>query len=159
MSATFLFGDFVQYMERTEDRFDICWASGVLYHAKDPVKLLTGACRVAPAIFIWTHYFEEAIISRSPEQLRFFRSNLDRQVKVGGREITLHYRSYVQKKGRLYSGGPGEHSYWLSKEDILAVLASQGFVHVAIGLDEPQLAQGPGLSFIASRSPILPAAG
>ncbi|MEA2758228.1 MAG: hypothetical protein QOH65_841 [Methylobacteriaceae bacterium] len=159
MSATFLFGDFVQYMERTEDRFDICWASGVLYHARDPVRLLTGACRVAPIIFVWTHYFDEAIISRSPEQLRFFRSNLDRQVKVGGREITLHYRSYVQKKGRLYSGGPDEYSYWLSKDDILAVLASQGFVHVANGLDEPQLARGPGFSFIASRAPIVHAPG
>ena len=159
MSATFLFGDFVRYMERSDERFDICWASGVLYHAKDPIKLLTGACRIAPTIFIWTHYFDEKIVSRSPEQLRFFRSNLDRQVKFGSREITLHYRSYVQKKGRLYSGGPDEYSYWLSKDDILAVLASQGFVHVAVGLDEPLLSRGPGFSFIASRSPIRHAPG
>lgn len=159
MSATFLFGDFVQYMERTEERFDICWVSGVLYHAKDPIKLLAGACRIAPTVFIWTHYFDEEIILRSPEQLRFFRSNLDRQVKVGGRDITLHYRSYVQKKGRLYSGGPDEYSCWLAKDDILAVLASQGFVHVAMGLDEPLLSRGPGFSFIASRSPIMQAGG
>src|SRR5947209_4554424 len=40
ISATFLFGDFIQFMERSGKRFDICWASGVLYHAKDPIRLL-----------------------------------------------------------------------------------------------------------------------
>jgi hypothetical protein len=40
MSTTFLLGDFVQYMQSSSERFDICWASGVLYHSKDPSRCL-----------------------------------------------------------------------------------------------------------------------
>jgi hypothetical protein len=153
ISGTFLFGDFVQFMEQTAERFDICWASGVLYHSKEPVKLLSGACTVAPTIVIWTHYFNEAVISRSPEQLRFFQSHLNKTVKIGEREITLHYRSYVYKKGRLFTGGPDEYSYWMSKEDILAVLAQHGLVHVVMALDEPQSSRGPACFLLASKTP------
>jgi hypothetical protein len=154
MSTTFLLGDFVQFMESSSERFDICWASGVLYHAKDPIALLKGACRVAPTVFLWTHYFDEEIVSRSPEQLRFFRSNLNKRVKAGDREIILHYRSYVQKKGRLFTGGPDEYSYWMSKDDIISILADEGLVHVVMGGDDPQLSRGPACFLMASRLPI-----
>jgi hypothetical protein len=154
MSTRFLLGDFVQFMESCRERFDICWASGVLYHAKDPIALLKGACRVAPTVFLWTHYFDEEIVSRSPEQLRFFRSNLDKRVKAGDREIVLHYRSYVQKKGRLFTGGPDEYSYWMSKDDIIAILAEEGLVHVVIGGDDPHLNRGPAFFLMGSRLPI-----
>src|SRR5271156_3738397 len=36
ISATFLYGDFIQYLEKTERKVDICWASGVLYHMTEP---------------------------------------------------------------------------------------------------------------------------
>jgi hypothetical protein len=78
---------------------------------------------------------------------------LNKQVKEGERDITLHYRSYV-RKGRLFSGGPDEYAYWMSKDDILAILAKEGFTNVVMGLDEPQLSRGPGCSFIATTSAI-----
>jgi hypothetical protein len=154
LSTTFLLGDFTQFMERSGRRFDICWASGVLYHAADPIRLLKAMCSAAPLIFIWTQYFDAEIISCSPEQLRFFRSNLDKRVREGDREITLHYRSYAQKKGRLFSGGPDDHSYWMSKDDIIAVLAQQGFAHVVMGAEDPYFVNGPAFCFIASKVPI-----
>jgi hypothetical protein len=154
MSTAFLLGDFVQYMQSSSERFDICWASGVLYHSKDPIALLKGACHMAPTVFLWTHYFDEEVVSRSPDQLRFFRSNLNKRVKSGDREIDLHYRSYLQRKGRLFTGGPDEYSYWMSKDDIMAVLADLGFVHVAIGVDHPEALRGPACFFIASKLPL-----
>lgn len=154
LSTTFLLGDFTQYMEKSDRQFDICWASGVLYHSPDPIRLLKAMCNVAPVVFIWTQYFDESIISRSPEQLRFFRSNLNKHEREGGREIILHYRSYAQKKDRLFSGGPESHSYWLSKDDIVAVLQAQGFQHLATGADDPHFENGPAFCFLASRFPL-----
>jgi SAM-dependent methyltransferase len=155
MSATFLLGDFTQFLESSNERFDVCWASGVLYHAKDPIRLLRATCRVAPTIFLWTHYFDEEIISSTPDHSNFFRPSLNKRVKTGNREITLHYRSYLYKKGQLYSGGPDDYSYWMSKDDIISLLAEQGFVHVVMGVDNPQFFRGPACFFLASRLPIL----
>ena len=43
LSATFLYGDFIQYMEQTTRKVDVCWASGVLYHMTEPLRFLQAA--------------------------------------------------------------------------------------------------------------------
>jgi len=55
LSSLFLFGDFVRFMQESGKRFDVCWASGVLYHSRDPIGLLKAACTIAPILFVWTH--------------------------------------------------------------------------------------------------------
>ena len=39
-SAQFLLGNFVPWLEREARTFDLIWASGVLYHSNEPLKLL-----------------------------------------------------------------------------------------------------------------------
>ncbi|MEM6903710.1 MAG: methyltransferase type 12, partial [Pseudomonadota bacterium] len=56
INAEFMLGDFVPYLTETEDRFDLLVASGVLYHMKEPFKVIEGMARVADRIGIWTHY-------------------------------------------------------------------------------------------------------
>lgn len=154
LRAMFLYGDFVQFLQRTTKRFDICWAAGVLYHARDPIAVLEGACSIAPTIFVSTHYFDQDVIFPSPAQTRFFRPNLNQRAQHDGRDIILHYRSYLQTPGRLFTGGPEEYSYWMTKDDIIGVLAGRGFEHLVMGVDDPHSSRGPACFFLASKLPL-----
>ena len=46
----FLLGDFCEYLETTDERFDLVFASGVLYHMADPIGLIESVGRVATAL-------------------------------------------------------------------------------------------------------------
>jgi hypothetical protein len=37
--AQFLYGDFLEYLRQTSPKFDVCIASGVLYHMREPIEL------------------------------------------------------------------------------------------------------------------------
>ena len=58
----FILGDFMKYLDHPA-RFDICIASGVLYHMREPLRLLEGATRAANDVCIWTHYYDHGLIS------------------------------------------------------------------------------------------------
>ena len=149
LNASFLHGDFQSYLESTRASFDICWASGVLYHLAEPVALLVGIRRVATSTFIWTQYFDEDVLRRSGNYDRFFDASRDRTIPFGGRTVCLHYRRYDEQAGLQFSGGQESYSYWMSKEDIMFVLASLGFDEIIMGVDNPEHPPGPAMFFIA----------
>ena len=70
--SRFLYGDYVGYLEATDERFDLLAASGVLYHAPDPVRSLQAMARVADSIGIWTHYFDQAVMDANDGFARLF---------------------------------------------------------------------------------------
>lgn len=45
----FQLGDFVEYLRRTNERFDVALASGVLYQMQEPLELLVRLADVGPA--------------------------------------------------------------------------------------------------------------
>src|ERR1035437_5953565 len=94
LRTTFLLGDFVQFLESGNARFDVCWMSGVLYHMTDPIRLMRAASRVSDILFIWTHYYDRLVISADQEKKAPFRPNLNRMEAFADRNIVLHYRSY-----------------------------------------------------------------
>lgn len=63
-AVRFVHGDFVPYLRDARDHWDVIVASGVLYHMTDPMELLVGAARACSALFLWTHYVDEAVTLR-----------------------------------------------------------------------------------------------
>src|SRR3954451_816201 len=58
-NVRFLLGDFVDFLRQRQHAFDVCVASGVLYHMQNPVELielLSQACR--RYLFLWSHYYD-----------------------------------------------------------------------------------------------------
>jgi SAM-dependent methyltransferase len=146
-----LFGDFAAFLEQTRERFDLVWASGVLYHSSDPLRLLDLIARVTDVVFIHTHYYAPAIATSSAHAYSFFEPSRNRSARVDGGEVTLHYKSYGQLKRGTFSGGPAGYSYWLERDDIFAALRARGFTDIQVGADDPGNPNGPALFCLARR--------
>ena len=155
LRAEFLHGDGLAFLEScltAGRRFDVIWASGILYHQTEPLRLLSLVARIAPKIFIHTHYYEETIIKADPAVARWFDPAKDEIRQVEGYEAVHRYRSYRgTDTGPTYSGGPGDHSFWLAKEDILGFLTQSGVTRMTIEVDHLHHPNGPGMCFLAER--------
>jgi SAM-dependent methyltransferase len=146
-----LFGDFAAFLERTPERFDLVWASGVLYHSSDPLRLLDLIARVTDVVFIHTHYYAPEISASSAHAYSFFEPSRNRTARIDGRDATLHYKAYGQLKRGTFSGGAADYSYWLERDDIFAALRSRGFTDIQIGADDPGNPNGPAMFCLARR--------
>ena len=146
----FLCGDFVPYLEKTTDRFDAIIASGVLYHMKDPLKLLELIARRTDRVYIWTHYFDQKIVADKPYlQVRF---NHENNVKLGESTIIEYRHEYQQSlQTNGFSGGSSEFSTWLSRDGLMLALREFGFTHFEFSWEMPDHPHGPCLSMIAVR--------
>lgn len=150
--ARFLYGDFVQYLENCRERFDVVWASGVLYHSATPLRLLRAISRVTDTIFLHTHYYADEPIRKSAHARSFFFPTHDRVERDGEFSARLHYRKYGQLKRGLFSGGPHTYSYWMEKDDVFAFLRVCGFDDIVIGVDDPGNPNGPAMFCLARRT-------
>jgi SAM-dependent methyltransferase len=152
LRARFLLGDFTPYLERCTDRFDLVWASGVLYHSSDPLRLVAAIARVTDAVFLHTHYFTHEGTARSPHAESFFEPRGDVAARVGDRNVRLHYKAYGQEKRGVFSGGPAGYALWMEKDDIFAALRHAGFDDIQVGNDDPGNPNGPAMFLLARRS-------
>ena len=153
IDARFMHGDIQLFMETTTDRFDLCWATGVLYHQVEPLMLLRSIARVCSRVFIWTHFYDEKIAADA-DGYPHFDPSLNVEKELDGFRCMHYYRSYLVKSDKTpayFSGGSDSHAYWLTKDDIIGFVKRLGFTDVAvvgIGLDHPA---GPTMSFLAAR--------
>jgi SAM-dependent methyltransferase len=152
LTATFLHGDFQKFLMSAPNRFDVCWASGVLYHMTNPIELLNGIRRVADTAFIWTHYYDEQILARD-NYAQFFDPSRNRIIEFEGRRICLHHRNYNQIAGSYFSGGEDSYSYWLKRDDIMFILNRLGYNSIEVGIDNPNHPPGPAMFFLARAVP------
>jgi hypothetical protein len=151
LNATFVLGDFHRYINDTMCRFDICWASGVLYHMIEPIELLYEIRKVSDTTFIWSHYFDHEHIEKTVN-MSYFDSSKDLIRQVFGRSVCLHHRNYQHpddKAPPLFSGGAEQYSYWMEKDDILFILNNLGYARIDLGRDEPTYAPGPAFCLVA----------
>lgn len=147
----FLLGDFVEYLRSTEDEFDLCFASGVLYHMRDPVETLELITKVAGQLFVWTHVYDEAVVDAS-ELLRP-RFSAHKPATHGGFEHVLHrfnYEDALRLKG--FCGGGARYSNWLSRDDLFGALEHFGWRIEGVGFDQPDHPHGPALALLARRA-------
>ena len=148
--ASFVLGDFMEYLRGTDRRFDLVFASGVLYHMRTPVETIALTAEVADRLFLWTHYHDEEIVAAS-ELLRP-RFTTHEPASYAGFAHTLHrfqYESALQLKG--FCGGSAPHSKWLSRADLLGALEHFGWHVDGTAFETPDHPHGPALALVAHR--------
>lgn len=148
--ADFLCADFVEWLENSDKKFDLCVASGVLYHMADPLKLIGLMCKCSDTVFMWSHYYDEKLVQNNAAQAHRFgrRTNLE----WGGFKAEGVYRSYgAQLWNRLHLGGDESFSYWLERETILNAFRAYGFNNIEVGCEQTDHPAGPAFALVAKR--------
>ncbi len=146
----FKLGDFVAFLEREDSRYDMVFASGVLYHMKEPVKLLKLISKVTDRVFVWTHYYDEAIILKSKELKRKFSPLASFEYEgVVYEYSTQHYKESLNWVG--FCGGPEPISRWLTRDSIIKALNHFGFNKVEFNFEHIDHPNGPAFAICAQR--------
>lgn len=117
----------------------------------DPVQLIADMARVSDCLFLWTHYFDKALIEANgaigPDR---FHSPESRTVAGFLHEINrFNYGAWAKKKG--FCGGMAETSCWLSRDAILSALKHFGFAKIEIAHDQKDHPNGPSFALVALR--------
>lgn len=152
LNARFLYGDIIAYLENRREKCDLVYASGVLYHSPQPLKLLKLMTKVTDKLFLYTHYYDENAINSNPFLSDSFYPAKDIDREYNGYKARLHYKSYDEKKDITFCGGSEEFSYWMEKQDILDFLKLQGFTEIKTRLDQLDNPHGPALYIFAEKS-------
>ena len=148
LRSTFLLGDMLQYLHESGSRWDVCWASGILYHMADPIKLIEGIAKVSRVAFVWTQYFDETR-AKEVDVAAHLDPSRNREIDYRKRKITLHHRNYNHLGGLYFSGGNESYAYWMSKEDIMHCFAANGFRRTVMLVDNPAHPPGAAMFFLA----------
>jgi predicted nicotinamide N-methyase len=144
--SQFVCGDFIEFLRRNPPRFDICIASGVLYHMRNPVELIELISKVSNRVLIWTHYYDSSLL----EDARFTAHT---EAEHAGFKHTLHKHEYQAALGWSgFCGGSAPYCNWLSREDILQSLKHFGFSDIQINFDDTNHPNGPAFAIAAAKA-------
>ena len=141
--AKFLLGDFSGFLQQAGKPFDIIFASGVLYHMTEPLKLIELIARRTKSCFVWSHYFDP---NHYPGARRTPRS-----VEFAGRQFTHHELPYPDMESGKFWGGNKPVASWLSREDMLDAFRAVGFDQIEVVQEHPTHPQGACMSFVAKK--------
>lgn len=145
----FRFGDFMHYLRRTLDQFDICIASGVLYHMQSPVELISLISKHSSKVFLWTHYYDPEVCGQFFLKRRFSEH---KAAEFEGFRCTLHKYNYGSaRRWSSFIGGPLTTSQWLSRQDILDCLRHFGFDDICVSFEVTDHKHGPSFAVTASK--------
>jgi hypothetical protein len=145
-NSRFLLGDFLPWLESTDRRFDAIWASGVLYHMTEPLRLLQAIAARTDKVFILTHYFPE---DGNPRHPPFFKKS---SVMFAGRPVEHFHRLYLRPRWRaLACGGTAAGSCWLRRDGILFALNALGFSRIEIGFENRDVPYRHHFALVAQR--------
>jgi hypothetical protein len=145
----FLCGDFISYLRTATESFDLVVASGVLYHMVNPVELLELVSRAAPRLLLWTHYYDESIVTGLPNVSR--RMNDHHRTTFAGFDHTLHRYEYLDALNVAFAGGTTDYSCWMERGEILACLQHFGFTDIRIAAEQLDHPHGPCFALTAQR--------
>ncbi len=148
--SSFLCGDFIEYLRHSQTTFDICIASGVLYHMSNPVELIALIAKTCESVLIWTHYYDYEILAGIPSLLAHFRSTIP--IEYEGFTCTLYCQQYDEAlTSNCFCGGTKTYSHWMRREDILRCLHHFGFGDIDIFLENAQHQHGPSFTLTAKK--------
>jgi hypothetical protein len=116
-NASFHLGDFVEWLEREERFYDLIFACGVLYHMREPLRLLEAIAKRSTALYLWT------VCVASDKLVVSFTKDVD------GRPIRFYERGYGAQDEK-FCGGPVDYPRWLHHDDLLFLLRSYGFTDI-----------------------------
>jgi hypothetical protein len=146
----FWYGDFLQQLRADTSRFDLCVASGVLYHLRNPLELLELVAKRTDRVLVWTHFYEEQHIARDAALAARFTAAIPSY--YGEVRHTLHRFEYADALAApTYCGGGAGFSYWLERGDLLAALQRFGLTDIEIAFEDLDHPHGPSLALTARR--------
>jgi hypothetical protein len=144
-----LCGDIIAYLTGTDEKFDICVASGVLYHMREPGKMLEYSAKAAPRFLLWTHFFDkEAIQGRTT---KFFAEEPTRATTLGF-EYNMHPYNYDHAlQNPNFCGGSAQFANWLEKDTILELLSRAGLTDIRVDRVDLEHVNGPCITLYACK--------
>lgn len=144
----FLCGDFVSFLEQTDEQYDLIFSAGVLYHMRDPVGLIAQLARHTNRVYMWTHFYDQTVINSSPELSP--RYKVHTPAETSGFRYTLHRQDYLHSLDVPgFSGGSAAFSNWLSREDLLGALTHFGFRDIRVTNADLAHPHGPCFDVVA----------
>lgn len=148
--ANFMLGNFMQYLSTSQKEYDWVVASGVLYHMREPLKLLRLISEHSRRIFLWTHYYDKEIIDQSEAMRDKFgeTKTVERQGK-SFELIKYHYQGALQWQG--FCGGPAADATWLTRDSLLRFIRLMGFKQMEILEETPLHQNGPAILLCAQK--------
>ena len=144
----YLCGDFTSYL-KTGPPFDAVFASGVLYHMVNPVELLQLISRVTAKLYLWTHYYDAALVSQMPAVAH--RMTDHQRTTFAGFADNLHRFDYRESLNVNFAGGLRRYSCWMERDEILDCLRYFGYADIRINFEDPNHLQGPCFAVVAQR--------
>jgi SAM-dependent methyltransferase len=148
--ASFLYGDFVEFLKTNTTPFDVCIASGVLYHMPNPAELIALAAQVTSQMMIWTHYYDEAIIAQMPHYAGKFSPGVTSEYE--GFQHTLYRQGYgAALDWAGFCGGSQPFSNWMSRKDIIRCCQHFGFKQIETNFEQPDHPNGPSFALVAMK--------
>ncbi|MEM6731202.1 MAG: class I SAM-dependent methyltransferase, partial [Myxococcota bacterium] len=149
--ARFHLGDCIGFLEETSREFDLVVGSGVLYHMREPVRLLEAIASRTQQLFLWTHFVDHSMMPPEDPRWKSFTGRATKHERFG-LELTLHGRDYGAGTANVsFCGGPRIEPMWMERASILNVLEALGFSKIDIAFENPSKPAGPCFSLFASR--------
>jgi hypothetical protein len=143
-------GDFMPFLEKNNSRYDMVFASGVLYHMEEPIKLIKFISRVTDRLFIWTHYYDHKVIKKRKDlRLKFNHLISFDYDGVSYECSTQSYKDALAWSG--FCGGAKPVSKWLTRDSIMKALDYYGFTNLQINFDHIDHPNGPALAICAKK--------
>jgi hypothetical protein len=147
--ANFLLGDFVPFLHSVNRQFDVCLASGVLYHMTDPLLLLDSLSKVADSLVLWTHYYDKMIAEKSADRHRFEEPEI---IEWREQNFTLHKRHYGEALDwGGFCGGSKSFAKWMTRDGILTSLKTLGYSSLKIAFETRNHPHGPCFAVCAQK--------
>jgi SAM-dependent methyltransferase len=145
----FLLGDCMAFMAEDAGGWDMVFASGILYHMKDPARFLSLLPRMAPRVFLWTHYFDEPIVRGTPALAHKF-GRLE-EAAIDGFRYQFVEQSYKEALGwGGFCGGSAATSLWLTRGSILGLLQHLGYRTIEVSFETLDHPNGPAFGVYAA---------
>lgn len=149
--ALFLFGDVIKYLESPNQQFDVCVASGILYHMTEPARFLELCSNVSDKLFIWSHYAEQEVVKTHPVLSHKIKRTENKSYR--GFSYTEFHYEYEDAMGWAgFCGGANPFCRWITKEAIIEILKVNGYQHIHVFFDDlHNHPNGPHICLLAEK--------
>jgi SAM-dependent methyltransferase len=141
-AATFMHGDFSEYLKEGNERFDLVFCCGVLYHMADPLALIEAIAKITEKCYVWTHYYDIEHYRGAPREARS-------DPRYPG--VRMYALEYNDMDSDRFWGGNRPISVWLERNDIVSAFRRVGFDKIDVIDEAPDHPNGACFSFGARR--------
>jgi hypothetical protein len=148
--SRFVLGDFVEHLAADPTVYDLGIASGVVYHMRNPARLIELLSQRCREVLVWTHYYDAERAKAVPAHAESFAR--PEPFEHAGFRHTLVRKGYGAALGWAgFCGGSADYACWMPRKDLLDCFDHFGFEVTGIEFDHPTHPNGPALALHAVR--------